>query len=164
MRDDVADVAHARQVHDEALEAQAIAGVLARAIAAKVEVVLVLLGVHAEVGDALLEQVEALLALGAADDLANAGNQAIRCGDGLAVVIHAHVEGLDLRRIVGHEGRALEVLLGEEALVLGLEVDAPADGVVELVAIGDGLLEDLDGLGVGDAREVARRDVVQAVE
>ena len=37
------------------------------------------------------------------------------------------------------------MLLGEEALVLGLQVDAPAHGVVELMASGDGALEDLDG-------------------
>ena len=81
--------------------------------------------------DALPEHVEALLTLRTADNLANAGNQAIRSGDGLAVVVEAHVEGLDVTRVVGHERGALEVLLGEEALVLGLKVNAPGDRVLE---------------------------------
>ena len=137
---------------------------VAGAVAAQVEVVLVLVGVHAEFGDAALEDVEALLALGAADDLADAGNEAVGRGDGLAVVIEAHVEGLDGGRVVGDEGRLAEVLLGQVALVLGLEVDAPLDGVLELGAGGLGVLQDLDGVGVGDAREVGAGDVLEALE
>jgi hypothetical protein len=44
------------------------------------------------------------------------------------------------------------VLLGQEALVLGLQVRAPLDGVLELLAAGS-RLEDLDRLGVGQARK-----------
>ena len=46
--------------------------------------------------------------------------------------------------------------------MLGLEVDAPAHGVVERVAGGDGVLEDLHGLGVGDAGEVGIGHVREA--
>ncbi len=106
---------------------------LAGTVAAQVQIVLVLLGIHAQVLDTGLEQIQALLALGAADDLADARHQAVGGGDGLAVVVHAHIEGLDLCRVVGYKGRALKVLLGQEALVLGLQVDAPADGVIKLV-------------------------------
>ena len=52
------------------------------------------------------------------------------------------------------------MLLGQEALVLGLQVDAPADGVIKLVTGGDCLLQDLDGLGVGNAGEVGVGDMV----
>ena len=48
--------------------------------------------------------------------------------------------------------------------MLGLQVDAPAHGVVERVACGDGLLQDLDGLGVGHAGEVGVRHVSQALD
>ena len=87
MRQDVADVAHAGQIHDQALEAQTVAGVLAGTVAAQVKVVLVLLGIHAQVLDAGLEQIQALLALGATDDLADARHQAVGGGDGLAVLM-----------------------------------------------------------------------------
>ena len=53
------------------------------------------------------------------------------------------------------------MLLGQEALVLGLQVDAPADGVIKLVTGGDGLLQDLDGLGVGNAGKVGVGDMVR---
>ena len=56
------------------------------------------------------------------------------------------------------------MLLGQEALVLGLQVDAPADGVIKLVASSDCLLQDLDGFGVGNAGKVGVGDMVQALE
>ena len=55
------------------------------------------------------------------------------------------------------------MLLGEEALVLGLEVNAPGDGVFEHRAGVLGVLEDLHGVGVAHAREVARGNVLQAL-
>jgi hypothetical protein len=51
---------------------------------------------------ARVEAVEALLALAAADDLADAGREHVHRGDGAAVVVHAHVEGLDLLGVVHH--------------------------------------------------------------
>ena len=68
----VADVAHAREVHHHALEAEAEARVAAGAVAAQVAVPPVVGGIHAKLLDAALEHVETLLALAAADDLADA--------------------------------------------------------------------------------------------
>ena len=130
----IADVADARQIHHHALEAEAEARVTAGAVTAQVAVPPVILGIHAEIADALLEQLDALLALAAADDLADAGNEAVRRRDGLAVVVEAHIERLDLLRIVRDEHGALKDLLGQIPLVLGLEVDAPLDGIVELLS------------------------------
>ena len=45
MQLDVADVRHAREVHHHALEAEAVAGVAAGAVAAQVDIPLVVLGV-----------------------------------------------------------------------------------------------------------------------
>ena len=56
------------------------------------------------------------------------------------------------------------MLLGQETLVLGLQVDAPADGVIKLVASSDCLLQDFDGLGVGNAGKVGVCHVVQALD
>ena len=72
----VADVADAREVHHHALEAQAEARVAAGAVATQVAVPPVILRVHAQLTDAALQQLQALLALAAADDLADAGHQA----------------------------------------------------------------------------------------
>ena len=152
----VADVAHAREVHHHALEAEAEARVAAGAVAAQVAVPPVVGGIHAKLHDAALEHIETLLALAAADDLADAGHKAVRRGDSFAVVVQAHIERLDLLGIIGDEHGALEDLLGEKALVLGLEVGAPVDLVVEPVVV---LFEQLDGVGVGDAAEVAGGDV-----
>ena len=60
---------------------------LAGAVTAQVQVPPVVLGVHAQLLDAGLQHVQALLALASADDLANAGHQAVGGGHGLAVVV-----------------------------------------------------------------------------
>ena len=106
----------------------------AGAVAAQVAVPPVVLGVHAKLPDAVFQKLEPLLALRAADDLADARDQTVRRGDGLPIVVEAHVERLDLLGIVGDEHGTLEDLLGEIALVLGLQVDAPLDGIIELHA------------------------------
>ena len=45
--------------------------------------------------------------------------------------------------------------------MLGLEVAAPVDGVLELVVV---LFEDFDGLGVGHAAEVGGHHVVEPIQ
>ena len=92
----IPDVADARQIHDHALKAQAKACVTAAAIAPQVAVPPVVLGLHAQLPDARLQHVQPLLALTAADDLADAGHQAVRRGHGFAVVVQAHIKRLDL--------------------------------------------------------------------
>ena len=124
-----------------------------RAVLAQVEIELIVLLLQTALVHSLQQRVVVVLTLAAADDLADAGHQAVHSRDGLAVGVELHVERLDLLRIIGDEDRALEDLLGEIALMLGLQVAAPEDLVVELVVV---LLEELDGLGgdgdVGFAR------------
>ncbi len=76
----------------------------------------------------VVEHVETLLALAAADDLADAGDEAVRRRDGLAVVVHAHVESLDVLGVIGDEDGLFEHFLGQVALMLGLKIDAPLTG------------------------------------
>ena len=103
---------------------------------------------------ARVEHVEPLLALAAADDLADARRQHVHRRDRLAVVVHAHVERLDVLRVVHDDHRLLRVLLGEIALVLGLQVDAPLHRELELLLRA---LEDRDRLAVVHAHELGRR-------
>jgi len=67
----------------------------------------------------------ALLALAAADELADLGHEHVHGGHGAPVVVLAHVEGLDGARVVEHDDRLPEHLLGQVALVLALQVHAP---------------------------------------
>ncbi len=122
---DVTDVVYARKVHDQALEAQAETCVRAAAIAPKVKIVPILPQVHAQLTHAPLEHVETLLSLGTPYNLPDAGHQAVCCGHGPAVVVRAHVEGLDVGGVVTHKGGSLEVLLGKEALVTLCSDGAP---------------------------------------
>ncbi len=50
-----------------------------------------------------------------------------------AVVVHPHVERLDVLRVVHHDDRLLCVFFSEIPLVLRLQVDAPVDRELELL-------------------------------
>src|SRR5690606_8021228 len=135
--EDVADVLHAGDEEDEAFEAEAEAGVGDGAVPAQVAVPPVVLLVQAHLVEAAVEDVEAFLALRAADEFAHAGDEDVHGGDGLFSVgacllrpVQAHVEGLDALGVVHDDDGLLEVLLGEVAFVLGLEVGAPPRLVV----------------------------------
>ena len=134
---------------------------LGAAEAAQVEIPAVVFFFQTEVLHRGEQHVEALLALRTADQLTDAGDKHIHRGDGLAVLVLPHVERLDLARVVGDEHRLAEDLLGEVALMLGLEVDAPGDRVVKLIAA---LLEQADRLGVGHSAEVVVHKVLQSLE
>ena len=141
----IADVADAGEVHNHTLKAEAEACVAAGAIAAQIQRPPVILFVETQLCHTGGEHLEALFALAAADDLAYAGNEAVGSGNGLAVIVEAHIEGLDLLGIIGDENGALENLFGEIALMLGLKVDAPLNGEVELMTA---IFQHLNGFGV----------------
>ena len=54
------------------------------------------------------------------------------------------------------------MLLHEVALMLALKVDAPTDGILELSAVCDRLLEDLNALGILQADEFRPQHALQA--
>ena len=58
---------------------------------------------------------EPLLALTAADDLADPRRQYVHRRDGAAVVVEPHIEGFDGLRVVHHDDRLLRVFLGQIA-------------------------------------------------
>src|SRR5258706_2726438 len=95
-RDYVTDVGKACYVRYGTFESQAESGVGDGAVAAQVAVPSVSVQVQPRLGDAPVEHVEPFLALAAADDLADSGREHIHRGHGLPVVVHAHVERLDL--------------------------------------------------------------------
>jgi ABC transporter substrate binding protein len=93
--DGIAHIGEARDVGKRALEAR----VRHRAVAAQIAVPGVVLLVDAALRHAGVEHIEPLLALAAADDLADPGGEDVHRRDGFAVVVHAHVERLDVFRV-----------------------------------------------------------------
>ncbi len=123
----------------------------AGAVTPQVQIPPVVLGVQPQLGHARLQHVDALLALGPADDLPDAGHQAVGGGHGPAVVVQAHIERLNILGIVGDKHRLFEHLLGEVALVLRLEVAPPLHLVVKLFVV---LFQQLNGLSVAHPGKV----------
>ena len=158
--DDVANVGHARHEEHQALEAKAEAAVGHGAEASGVEIPPHVLHGYVELLDACEQLVVVGLALAAADDFADVGEEDVHRAHGAAVVVLLHVEGLDVARIVGENHRALEVLLHEVALMLALEVDAPFHRELELAAR---CFEDFNAFGVGEALEVVVEHELEAL-
>ena len=131
------------------------------AVAAEVQVVRVRVHVHVPLFHGGDELVVVGFSLGAADDLADAGDQEVRRRDGLPVVVLFHVERLDVFRVVDDEDRFVEDLLGDVPLMFGLQVHAPGDRELEVRV---GLLEEFDGFRVVEDLEVRVHDVLQLVE
>mmetsp|Transcript_19201 Transcript_19201/g.67773 ORF Transcript_19201/g.67773 Transcript_19201/m.67773 type:complete len:606 (+) Transcript_19201:86-1903(+) len=164
-RDHVADVRHAGDVHDEALEAEAEAGVRHGAVPAQVEVPLQRLLLDTHLLHARLQHLELLLALRPADQLADARHQDVHGAHRLAVLAQLHVEGLDALRVVGDDDRLVEDDVRQVALVLAAEVDAPERLLVELGLLQDlRVREDLDGARVGDALKGRGDDGLQPLD
>ena len=93
-RERVADIGNTGEHHDEALEAHAKPGMRNRAETAQIQVPPIVCGILIHLADTAFEHVEALLALAAADEFADAGNQYVHRGHGLTVVVLAHIERL----------------------------------------------------------------------
>ena len=115
-------------------------------VLAQLQIPPVVLGVEAEVDDLFFQEVEPLFALAAADDLADFWNKYVHRGDGFAIVVGAHVEGFDLRGIVGEDDRFFAVFFGKIALMLRLKIAAPFDGKLKRFVR---LFQDLDRFCVG---------------
>ena len=120
------------------------------AVTAEIAIPFVVLARIMQRRHARIEHIEPLLALAAADDLADAGREHVHRGDGAAVVVDAHVERLDVLGVVHHDHRLLDVLLGQIALVLRLQIDAPVHRKLELLLR---LLEQRDRLAIVHAHE-----------
>ena len=113
---------------------------------------------YSRLGHPALQYVPPFFTLAASDELADARHQDVHRPDGLSVVVHAHVEGLDSLGIVRDDHRLLYFLLGQVAFVLRLEISAPGDRVFKILAR---FLQQSHRLGVGDALELRVGDAFQ---
>ena len=132
-----------------------------RSIFPKIQIIIIGLFLHTQFMDPVQKLVIVVFTLGATDDLSNTRNQTIHCCNGLIVRVQFHIEGLDFLRIIGNEDRTLEDLLGQITLMLGLKVTAPENLIVKFVIM---LLELLDSIGISDAAEIGRSNMLQAVQ
>ena len=121
-RNHVPDVGHARNELNEAFETEPEAGVRNRSEAPEVEIPAVRLRVDALLLHPGLQDVEAVLPLAAADQLARSRHEHVHGPDGPAVIVHVHVKGLVLTRVVVNDDRSLKHLLREVSFVFGLQI------------------------------------------
>ena len=122
-----------------------------RAVTAQIQVELIIFLVQSQLFHTLLQDLQVVLTLATADDLADTGYEAVHSGYSLAVFVQLHVERLDLLRIIGYEYRSLEFFLRQVSLMLSLQIASPEYLVIEFVVV---FLQDLDRLGISHMTEI----------
>ena len=128
------------------------------AVAAQVEIPPVRFFVQSRIVQPLQQNIVALFALAAADDLADPRHEHVHRAHGFAVVVGAHVKRLDRFWVIRDDQRFFENLFGQKALVFGLQIAAPLDGKLPRLA---GFFQLGDGLGVSDVAEIGLGDMLQ---
>ena len=129
--------------------------------AAQIEEPLIIFAVQALFLHQRKQHIHALLTLRAANQLTDARHQHIGRRHGFAVVVQAHIEAFNLLRVVGDEHGLFINLLGQIALMLGLQVHAPLHRILEFGVI---LLQNFYCLGIADTRKVVAYHIVQLIE
>ena len=129
-----------------------------RAVAAQIAIPAIVRRIEPALDHALVEHIEPLFALRSADDFADPRRQHVHRCHGFFVVGQAHVKRLDLFRIIHQHRRAVDMLLGDVALVLGLQIDTPLHRVIEYFLC---VFQHLDRIGVIHANEFARDHIFQ---
>src|SRR5690606_21050195 len=118
--DDVPDIAHARDKLHHALKTQSESGVNRCAEPSQVQIPPEFLFIDIEILELLLEHFQAFLPLGSPDDLPDSGEQHVHGTYGLSILVQAHIEGLDVRRVIKEDHRAVKVFFNQIALVFAL--------------------------------------------
>ena len=122
-----------------------------RAVTAQIQIELIIFLVQSQLFHTLLQDLQVVLTLAAADDLADTGYEAVHSCYGLAVFVQLHIERLDLLRIIGYEYRSLEFFLRQVSLMLGLQITSPEYLVIKFIVV---LLQDLDRLSISHMTEI----------
>src|SRR5699024_12677640 len=102
---------------------------------AQIELELIILSVKPHFIHALHQLVVVVLSLASSDNLTDSRNQTVHSRNRLSILVHLHIERLDILRIVRYEYRTLIDLFRQVTLMFGLQITAPGYLVVELVII-----------------------------
>mmetsp|Transcript_21857 Transcript_21857/g.74111 ORF Transcript_21857/g.74111 Transcript_21857/m.74111 type:complete len:247 (+) Transcript_21857:55-795(+) len=164
-RNHVSDVFHAGDEHDQALEAEAEAGVRHRPVLPQLQIPRQRGRVDPNSPTAFLQRLQVVLALRAADQLADFRDQHVHRGDRFPVRVELHVKSFDVLWIIHQHHRCFINDVRQVSLVLAAEVHAPHH--VHILKLGtlfhDFLLQELDGRRVLQNGERRVDDVAQSL-
>ena len=116
-------------------------------VTAKIYIPPVVLFLKAQLLHARGKHVKTLFPLRASYYFAYARDKQIHCGNGFAVVVKAHVKRLYLFGVINHEYRLFINFFRQIALVLGLKVCAPVNGILEFLTR---FQQNIHRLGIGN--------------
>src|SRR4030067_98843 len=124
-RYDVPDILHTGDALHRPLESKPETGMRHGSETAKLQIPPVVIRVESVSGDPLLEFFIIRFTLASADDLAQPRHQDIHRPNGFIVLVHLHVEGLDLFRVVGYDHRPGVYFFRQKFFMLTLQIDSP---------------------------------------
>ena len=127
----------------------------------KIQIEFIILSVKTKLFHAGYQLIVIVLTLAAADDLSDARNETVHGSDRLVVLVHLHVERLDLLRIVGNEYRTFKFLFCQVTLMFGLQIAAPAYLIFKLIVV---FLKNGDGVRLGHMGVIRLSHVAQTLD
>ena len=154
----VTDIAKSGDIKENSLEPQTESAVRNSSESAKRKVAYVIILVHTSHSHCFQKLFGVRLSLAAADYLADTWHKQVGCGNGLAVSVLLHVEGLDVLWIVNYEHRLVEHGFGNVSFVLGLQIAAPFYRVLEFHAR---LFQNVNSVGVVKNLELAVHNLLE---
>ena len=121
------------------------------AVFAKLKIPPIVLFFKAELVYSVKKNVEALFTLTTAYNFADAHNKKVSRGNRFAVIVKAHIESLNLLRIIGNKNRFFEHFFGEVSFVLSLKVNAPFNRVLKFLSA---FFKDFNCLGISNMSKI----------
>ena len=121
----IADIRHAGHIEYKPLEAQSEPRMPCAAVSAKLQIPVIIVLAKFKPLQRLLEHLGTLHALASSEYLPDSGYKKVHGGNRLPVVILTHIKSLYVAGIIGYKNGAFEMLLGQIAFMLGLQIAAP---------------------------------------
>ncbi len=128
------------------------------AVTAQIAIPAVVRRVQTHLSHTRIQYVQTLFTLRTTDDLTNARSQNVHRGNRFTVFVKAHIERLNIFRVVFNDDRCFEVFLCKITLMLRSQVNAPVNRVLEFLTA---FLKDGDCIGVIHLSEICGNETLQ---
>ena len=131
IRKDIADIFHTRQIHDHPLETESETRMLATAVSSGIQIPFISGDIHIQFFHPGFQEIQTFFSLRTAYQFTDMRHQQVAGCHGLSIVVLAHIERLDVFRIIRQENRSVDDFFTQITFMFGIEVHAPADFVFE---------------------------------
>ena len=127
----------------------------------KIKIEVIILFLKSQLVHTFLKFLNVILSLASTDDLTDSRHQTVHSCNSLVILIHLHVECLDLLRIICYKYWFLKDLLCQITLMLCLQIASPEYFIIKFIVV---LLQEFYCFCISDMTKLRIDYVVQSVQ